>query len=77
VARPNLRRIKLTKRSPVHRLAANARDEVRYESGMGLAVNHDPLEVLVAAGARKLQFHAVHCQYCTDIQNVRVAARRL
>jgi len=60
VARPALRRVGSTHRSEVHRLAADARDEVGYDSGMGLALDNDALEVLVAARAHEIQFHAVH-----------------
>ena len=39
VAGPNLRWVKSTHGSEVHRLAADAREEVGYESRMGLAPN--------------------------------------
>jgi hypothetical protein len=60
VARPHLRQVGSTQGSEVHRLAADARDEVGYDSGMGLALDNDALEVLVAARAHEIQFHAVH-----------------
>ena len=60
MARPNLRRVRSTNGSEVHRLAADASDEVGHDSGMRPSLNDDPLEVLVATRANKLQLRAVH-----------------
>jgi len=67
LARPNLRWIRSTHGSEVHRLAAHAREEVGDWSGMGPALDHDPLEVLIAARADQLKFDALHPTYrCVD-----------
>jgi len=54
LAGPTLGWVGATHRSEIHRPATNARDEVGHDSAMGLTLNHDPLEVLIAARAHQL-----------------------
>ena len=68
MTRPTVRRVKSTQGSEVHRLAADARDEVCHYGWMRLALNHDAFEVLMATRAYKLKLNPVHLGNCTDVQ---------
>ena len=60
MAEPDLRRVRSTHASEVHRLAAKGRDEIGDERGVRLALDDDSLEVLVPARAGKLKLGTIH-----------------